>query len=131
MRLSLESASGALHMYPSRIALPEGPPPEGRAIALDAGGTHFRVAVVAFRGGAASIEYRASYPMPGTDGTITKSEFLRRCALYVEPVLGMSDKVGYVFSYPAEILPDRDGRLRLFKRRSCPGQRGHGGVRRA
>jgi len=37
MRLSLESASGALHMYPSRIALPEGPPPEGRAIALDAG----------------------------------------------------------------------------------------------
>jgi len=125
MRLSLGSASGALHMYPSRIALPEGPPPEGRAIALDAGGTHFRVAVVAFRGGAASIEYRASYPMPGTDGTITKSEFLRRCALYVEPVLGMSDKVGYVFSYPAEILPDRDGRLRLFQKEvSVPGSEG-------
>ncbi len=116
MRLSLDGAGSALQMYPSRIALPEGPPGGGRAIALDAGGTHFRVAVVSFPEGKASVEYKASYPMPGTAGAITKSEFLRRCAEYVEPVLGMSERVGYVFSYPAEILPNRDGRLRLFQK---------------
>ena len=84
-------------------------------IAIDAGGTHFRVATVRFHPDqGALIEDRRQFAMPGTEGLVGKIEFFRTIVSYLEPILDKSDSIGFVFSYPSEILPNRDGRLIRF-----------------
>ncbi len=116
MQLSLGPGSEAICMYPSYIPMPERMPEKGSAIALDAGGTNFRAARVEFEHGRANIVKRDEYPMPGTRGELDRDGFLNACADYVEPFLEGDDSIGYVFSYPALILPNRDGRLTLFQK---------------
>ncbi|MBR6812616.1 MAG: hypothetical protein IKM51_04510, partial [Oscillospiraceae bacterium] len=116
MHLSLGEGSEAICMYPSYIPLPERMPQKGSAIALDAGGTHFRAARVVFENGQPRVVKREEYPMPGTRGALDKAGFVNECAEYVMPFLEGDDSIGYVFSYPALILPNRDGRLRLFQK---------------
>ena len=102
--------------------------PRGRTvIALDAGGTNLRVAAVTFDAdGKALVEDLTRHRMPGTEGEIGKDEFFRALAAYVRPLAGRSETIGFCFSYPAEILPDKDGKLIHFtkevKARGVDGQ---------
>lgn len=116
MEADLRGLPSGIKMIPSRLRLPERAPSSGTAAALDAGGTHFRAALVEFYDGGARVSRLDEYPMPGTDGPLDRAGFLSRCAEYVEPVARMSGKIGYVFSYPAEILPNLDGRLKVFQK---------------
>ena len=86
-------------------------------IVMDAGGTNFRVAVVTFDSDKTPvIEDFKRYPMPGTNGEISKEEFFNTIADYLEPVIHRSNKIGFCFSYPTEILPNKDGRLIRFNK---------------
>lgn len=81
-------------------------------IVMDAGGTNFRVAVVSFDKNKKPImEYFKLYSMPGTTGELSKEEFFRTIADYLLPVIDRSEKIGFCFSYPIEILPNKDGKL--------------------
>lgn len=60
------------------------------------------------------IEDFKNYPMPGTQGEISIQEFFDTAAEYLEPVIDKSDKIGFCFSYPTEIFPNRDGGLIRF-----------------
>jgi hexokinase len=52
--------------------------------------------------------------MPGLDGEISKDEFFNTIASYIKPNAELSDRIGFCFSYPTEIYPDKDGRLLQF-----------------
>jgi hexokinase len=117
MRKGLDGEQSTLKMLCTYISdndqIPTGEP----VIVMDAGGTNFRVAVARLDNNKqAVIEDFKVYPMPGTKGAITKEEFFQTIVQYLEPVIHKSDKIGFCFSYPAEMLPDKDGRLIRFSK---------------
>jgi len=115
MVAGLEGKESSLKMIPTYISMDKEVTLEKPVIVMDAGGTNFRVAVVYFdKNKKPVIEDFKLYPMPGTKGEISKEEFFKAIAQYMEPVLNKSDKIGFCFSYPTEILPNRDGRLIQF-----------------
>ena len=52
--------------------------------------------------------------MPGSDAAIDKAEFFRALAEVVLPVARRAQSIGFCFSYPADITPEKDGRLVQF-----------------
>jgi len=109
--------SGSLLMIPTYIGMDKELPVMEPVIAVDAGGTNFRVAVIHFDENKKPVtEDFKLYPMPGTNGEISKQEFFDTMADYIQPVLHRSNKISFCFSYPAEILPNRDGRLIKFSK---------------
>jgi hexokinase len=84
-------------------------------VAVDAGGTNFRTALVKFNtNGKLEISDLVNAKMPGLEGEISKDEFFKTIAGYVQSNAKMADRIGFCFSYPTEILPDKDGRLLQF-----------------
>ncbi|NLH96110.1 MAG: hexokinase [Clostridiaceae bacterium] len=109
--------SGSLLMIPTYIGMDGEIPLDEPVIAIDAGGTNFRVAVIHFdKDRKPVIEDFNNYPMPGSRGEISKEEFFSTMADYIRPVLGRCSKISFCFSYPAEIMPDRDGRIIKFSK---------------
>jgi hexokinase len=84
-------------------------------VAVDAGGTNFRSALVEFNTqGKLEITNLINSRMPGLEGEISKDEFFKIIAGYVKSNAELADRIGFCFSYPTEILPDKDGRLLQF-----------------
>ena len=103
---------GGLMMLPSYIKI-DPRPLRGRAVAIDAGGTRLRCALVDFDNGG-QISGRREIPMPGTQGAVTKDEFFAQVAGQILTLTRDCRNIGFCFSYPARILPNRDavaGRL--------------------
>jgi hexokinase len=115
MGRGLEGRPSSLPMIPTYLETSRAVPRGERVIALDAGGTNLRVAAVSFDGsGTPVIEGLARHRMPGVDAVIAKDEFFRALAQAVRPHLRGGDRIGFCFSYPAEITPQKDGRLIQF-----------------
>jgi len=117
MEKGLEGRESSLKMLPTYITMDGEIPLEEPVIVMDAGGTNFRVAVIRFDKDKKPImeDYKL-YPMPGTQGEISKEEFFTTMAGYIKPVLDKSRKIGFCFSYATEILPNKDGRLLQFSK---------------
>ena len=127
MARGLNGEASSLVMIPTYIETARDLPHGRTVIALDAGGTNLRVAAVKFgQDGTAVVEDLARHRMPGTEGEIGREEFFDSLAAYVKPLAGRSETIGFCFSYPAEILPDKDGKLIHFtkevKARGVDGQ---------
>lgn len=112
IREGLESSAGCLRMIPAYVP-PCGAPREREAIALDAGGTNVRAAHVRFDdSGEATIVRVERASLPGADGTVAdKKTFFGTLADLVARLEHPGLPLGFVFSYPTRILPDRDGVL--------------------
>lgn len=82
-----------------------------RIIVLDAGGTNFRRAVVAIKEDEILVEDLEVYPMPGADKVISKDEFFKTVVEYILPIIDKSNKIGFCFSYPVQILSNTDGKV--------------------
>ncbi|MDR0570651.1 MAG: hexokinase [Clostridiales Family XIII bacterium] len=88
---------------------------EGANVAvIDAGGTNLRIALVGFAGGAPNIRRFAKYPVPGSQKAVSAEEFFDALAVYLEPIISQSDRIGFCFSNPAEILPNKDAKIITF-----------------
>jgi len=112
MENGLEGKKSSLKMIPTYLNVEKDIPTEEPVIVMDAGGTNFRVALVYFnKNREPVIEDFNIYAMPGTKSEITAEEFFDTLALYIKPLLDRSNNIGFCFSYPAEILPNKDGRL--------------------
>lgn len=127
MTRGLNGEPSSLVMIPTYIETAREVPRGQPVIALDAGGTNLRVAAVTFdQSGTAVVEDLARHRMPGIDEEIDREEFFRTLAEYVMPLAGRSDRIGFCFSYPAEMQPDKDGKLIHFtkevKARGVDGQ---------
>lgn len=112
MSAGLAGRESSLAMIPTYISADRELPADEPVIVIDAGGTNLRVARISFNAdNQARIEDYATYPMPGSTTEVTAEEFFGRLAGYLGPVLGRSNRIGFCFSYPAEISPEMDGRL--------------------
>lgn len=111
MQAGLRKEHSSLLMLPTYLSANGEIPKNVPVLAIDAGGTNFRAASVCFTHEGMKIDALVTRPMPGTGGPIEKNAFLEAIADIIEPLLHYSDRIGFCFSYPAEIQPDRDGRL--------------------
>lgn len=112
MNDGLQGKESTLMMIPAYLSM-EGEIPQNRkVIVLDAGGTNFRVATAYFNDKCMPvIEDFQKIKMPGFNQEITIKDFYVSVADYLMSVIDKSDKIGFCFSYPVEILPNRDGRI--------------------
>jgi hexokinase len=116
MEKGLAGQNSSLQMIPTYIETDRDVPTNVPVIAADAGGTNFRVAIVHFDNNKPVIQNFKSYQMPGIDKELSKPEFFKTMAHYIEQVIDSSPNVGFCFSYPTEILPEKDGRLIRFSK---------------
>lgn len=115
MNRGLRGETSSLRMIPTYIEADNEFLKDTPVIAIDAGGTNFRSALVSFSSsGHIEIENLSNFHMPGLDGEVSKKEFFRTMAEFIKPVSDKSDRIGFCFSYPTEIFPDKDGRLIQF-----------------
>ncbi len=117
MKRGLKGKPSSLEMLPTYIEVEKGIPSEKSVIALDAGGTNFRVATLYFNEKKTPIiENYEKHSMPGIHSSVTKTQFFETIAHYVEHVVAKSDCIGFCFSYPTEMLPNRDGKTIQFSK---------------
>ena len=114
MEKGLKGEPSSLVMLPTYISVDKNIPAHQSTLVIDAGGTNLRVCKVEFdEHGKETMSDFEVYPMPGTKGEVSAEQFFKLFADYISPIL--EDKsiksIGFCFSYPAEILPNRDGRL--------------------
>lgn len=90
----------------------DGDVPKGiNAIVIDAGGTNFRSALATFTDDGCRITDLAVSEMPGKTDPIGWDAFISFVVDRIEPLLKRSERIGFCFSYSAEILPDGDARV--------------------
>lgn len=114
MEAGLAGRPSSLAMIPTWLAPVERLPAGDPVLAIDAGGTNFRAALVSFGPDGPAVEgYRAA-PMPGAAGEIGREAFFDALADRVADLAARTARIGFCFSYPLEIMPDREGRLLHF-----------------
>ena len=119
----LNGLKSSLRMIPTYIEADNKFLTDTPVVAIDAGGTNFRAALVKIKGdGNLDISSVVNAGMPGLDCEISKSEFFEIIASKIKPLAEKCERIGFCFSYPTEILPDKDGRLLQFcKEVKAPG----------
>lgn len=112
MAAGLDGRPSSLPMIPAYVPI-DRPVPSGQpVIVIDAGGTNLRVATVRFDAmGLSRIEDLVLHRMPGTYGVVTAAAFYKDLAGFLDPVLDKAGRIGFCFSYPAEITAACDARL--------------------
>lgn len=111
----LNGTKSSLRMIPTYIEADNQFITDVPVVAIDAGGTNFRAAIIRFNAqGKLEISDLINAGMPGLDGEISKKEFFDNIASHVKPLAEKCERIGFCFSYPTEILPDKDGMLLQF-----------------
>ena len=117
MRRGLSGQKGTLDMIPTYLATENQVPHGRRVIVADAGGTHFRVATVHFDdNNTPVVDHLEKFTMPGIERQLDKTEFFEAMAEYFKAVADTSEDIGFCFSYPVEIQPNKDGRMIRFSK---------------
>ncbi|MBL7006304.1 MAG: hexokinase [Spirochaetia bacterium] len=117
MRRGLSGEDSPVKMLPTYISMQNDLPVDEPVIVLDAGGTNFRICTVSFdKELKPVISNFKKNKMPGFEREVSAKEFFTLIAEYVQPVIHTSRKIGFCFSYPADINPERDGTLLFFSK---------------
>lgn len=115
MAKGLSGEESSLRMIPTYIEADNEFLVDTPAIAIDAGGTNFRAALVSFSSeGKLETGEVLNHGMPGLEREVSKKEFFDTMAGFIKPVSEKADRIGFCFSYPTEILPHKDGILLQF-----------------
>jgi hexokinase len=115
MKRGLEGGKSTLEMIPTYIETDKEIPVNKSVVAIDAGGTNFRVGRIHFdEKRKPVIEDLRSHPMPGVKEEVSKEKFFEVMAGYIKDLVGNNDGIGFCFSYPTEIYPNKDGRAILL-----------------
>lgn len=122
MEKGLTAEGSSIAMIPTYIETGNPIPVGKKVVVLDAGGTNLRTALVSFDDKYQPvIENFQKNPMPGTGGAVSREEFFRILGDYIIDLVPKGDKIGFCFSYPTEIYPNKDGRLIKFSKEvQCP-----------
>jgi hexokinase len=112
MEDGLAEPDSTLLMLPTYIEAEGEVVPNQPVVAIDAGGTNLRIAKVYFDDNLKLVTENIQYDkMPAIETELSKDEFFETMAGYMEDFKDVSDKIGFCFSYAAEILPNKDGKL--------------------
>lgn len=120
MERGLRGEPSTLPMLPSYLYPVSSVPPGKTVIALDAGGTNLRSALVRFdEQGKAIAENTIKTHMPGTKGQLSARAFFDEIAAVTAPLLKEHphvEGIGFCFSYPMEMTKEADGILLGFSK---------------
>ena len=117
MNKGLTKTPASLMMLPTYIEAENEFQMEKPVIAIDAGGTNFRTAIVYFnKQRELIIDQLKNYSMPGVEKEISKEEFFDEMASYLDGYAEQSGQIGFCFSYATEIFPNKDGKLIQFSK---------------
>ena len=116
MKRGLEGKESSLAMIATYTEAGNDIPDGESVIVMDAGGTNFRTCLVTFNDGVAEISDFQKVGMPGAKKEVSKKEFFSILADNIERFMGKSKKIGFCFSYAAEITPDHDGIPLMFSK---------------
>lgn len=109
--------SSSMPMIPTFCTDSAVPAPGKKVIVIDAGGTNLRTCIVSFDETLSpSITDFKKTKMPGSQYEVSAKTFFSMMADEVERLLPQSRRIGFCFSYAAEILPDLDGIPLLFSK---------------
>lgn len=112
MDKGLSGGESSLAMIPAYIGIGEALPANRSVAVIDAGGTNLRTCIARFNdAGAIEISHFNKRAMPGRDRETSCAEFYTVLVDLLEPLKDLFECIGFCFSYPADILPDHDGRL--------------------
>jgi hexokinase len=112
MRRGLSGEPSSLEMIPTYIELAASLPIGEPVIAVDAGGTNLRIALVRFdRDLKPIIEKYRKVLMPGVEREVGREEFFSAFAGQLRDYLPFSSRLGFCFSFSMEQLPNKDGRV--------------------
>lgn len=110
MDKGLKGEESSLRMIPTYCGLDSNIKPGDSVIVLDAGGTNFRTCLVTFDENLCpEISDFKKVGMPGVKAKVTAKEFFSTLADNIERLIDKSDKIGFCFSYAADITADHDG----------------------
>ena len=111
MERGLRGEPSSYPMIPTYLKT-EGSIPEEQSVAvIDAGGTNFRSALACFRNGSCELKHLRKAGMPGIAHSASWEEFISFVADAIEDLMPYTDRIGFCFSYSAEITPEIDGRV--------------------
>ena len=111
MERGLSGQGGSLPMIPTYLS-DRGEIPVGEPVAvIDAGGTNFRCGLVRFGEKGPVVEELRKWKMPGIGKPATWEDFMDFAAEAILPLMDRTDKIGFCFSYTADITPEMDGRV--------------------
>ena len=117
MGYGLDGTPASLMMIPTFIPVTGKIKRDRSVITIDCGGTNLRVALVTFNDyGKALISDFKKYPMIGTEDEVDADTFFDRLAEYIAPLCEYSDDIGFCFSFPCEIQPNKDGKIILINK---------------
>jgi len=121
MERGLAGQTSSMAMIPAYISPAAETTPGKTVVALDAGGTNLRAALVSFdESGRAFAAETLKANMPGTSGRISADAFFDQIAALAAPLIeksgGAAQRMGFCFSYPMEITKDADGILTAFSK---------------
>ena len=116
----------SLPMIPTYLS-DDGAIPRNRpVVVIDAGGTNFRKALITFDDSGYRVEGLSKWKMPGTERPATWEEFISFTANNIISLMDKADKVGFCFSFSADITPEIDGRVQRIDKEvvitGCEGQ---------
>ena len=112
MKNGLDGKGGSLMMIPTYISAEGKINPNEPVVAIDAGGTNFRVVKMSFDQDMNLVtENLQQRKMPAVDEELSKKEFFATLAAYLNEYKDISEKIGFCFSYAVEIFPNKDGKL--------------------
>ena len=115
MLKGLKGEKSSLRMIPTYIEAENEFLKDTSVVAIDAGGTNFRAALVKFTSqGKLETDQVVSGSMPGLDREVSKKEFFDVMSGHIRQMAEKAERIGFCFSYPTEIFPDKDGRLLQF-----------------
>ena len=109
LQQGLESHGQQMPMIATYISNDGVVPLGSPAIVIDAGGTNFRRALITFTHEGAKVEELWRSPMPGIKEPVSWDEFIGFVADSIMPIIDRADKIGFCFSYNADITPEIDG----------------------
>ena len=121
MEKGLRGEKSSLPMIPAYISPVSKIIPGKTVIALDAGGTNLRSALVKFdENGKAVTGASRKAPMPGANGRLSAKDFFDGIADVTAPLIEAADEkvegIGFCFSYNMEITKETDGILVYFSK---------------
>ena len=126
MALGLAGKGGSLPMIPTYLSDAGQIPLNEPVVVIDAGGTNFRCGLVRFTSEGCQVEQMRKWKMPGIEAPATWEDFIRFTADAIEPLMKETDKIGFCFSYSADITPEMDGRVQRIDKEvvitGCEGQ---------
>jgi len=117
MDKGLAGKDSSLKMIPTYIETGKDIGKNKTVIVMDAGGTNFRAATVYFdKHGEPVIKDAIKKTMPGVKEPVSNENFFDIMAGFINDIAEKSDVIGFCFSYPCDMQPNKDGRLIHFSK---------------